>query len=66
MMKLIDLAVRRPSRTTKMMLLLALVSCGVLASSAIQVDNNTPRVYHYLAHVGTSARQIKELCCPPL
>ena len=43
-----------------MMLLVALVSCGVLASSRIQVDNNTPRVYAYLAYVGTSARQMKE------
>ena len=42
------------------MLLVALVSCGVLAWSKIQVDNNTPRVYVSLAHVGTSARQMKE------
>ena len=59
-MKLNVFGMRRPITTTKMMLLVALVSCGVLASSEIQVDNNTPRVYAYLAYVGTTARQMKE------
>ncbi len=65
-MKLNVFGMRRPSTTMKMMLLVALVSCGVLASSKIQVDNNTPRVYASLAYVGTWRKADERVRRPPV
>ncbi len=61
-MNVIVFAIRRSITTKKLMLLAALLSCSVLAASRIQVevDNETPRAYGYLACVGTSARQMKD------
>ena len=58
-MKLIVFAVRRPIPMMRMMLLVALVSCGVIALITIQVDNSMPRFVVYVAYMGTIARQMK-------
>ncbi len=54
-------AVRRP--VTTMMLVVALISGGVLASTKIRADIlrplNTPRIYVYLDYIGTRAKQMK-------
>ncbi len=53
---------RRP--VTTMMLVVALISGGVLASNKMRLDIlrplNTPKIYVYLDYIGTRAKQMKE------
>ena len=65
-MKLNVFGMHRPLTTMKMVLLVALVSCGVLASSEIQLDNNTPRVYAYLCVRGHDRQADERVRCPPV
>src|SRR5271157_5057205 len=54
-------AMRRP--VTTMMLVVALISGGVLASNKMRLDIlrplNTPKIYVYLDYIGTRAKQMK-------
>ena len=54
-------AMRRP--VTTLMLVVALISGGVLASNKMRVDIlpplNTPKIHVYLDYIGTNAKQMK-------
>ena len=65
-MKLTVFGMRRPKTTTKVMLLVALVSCGVFASSKIPVHNNTPRVYVSLSYRGHVRKADERVFRPPV